>query len=313
MKKTILILFNFIFFVNLSFSQSEYIKSLVEDTNKKELDISGLTEFAKNKLKDKKELASFFYYWIGSNIKYDNLFLEDMSSMNDKDFFESQESENVYKNKKGICSGYANLFETFMNNVGIESQIITGHIRDRRNHYVEINSDDDFSHAWNAIKINNKWMLLDTTWGTSSDSLKSDFYFDIKPEWAIISHYPEKKEWQLLKKPLTLQEFNKSKFVNAFWFFVGFTDIPKLMSDKDYYYFVFTKNSNPEWSPYLLYSSDNIEFKNIRDLQSINQDGKTYYKFKKSLTTEKSFFKVNLSHLKNNQMTTYKDIINFKI
>src|SRR5690606_17831894 len=113
--------------------------------------------------------------------------------------------------------------------------IISGYIRDERNHYVEFTKDDGFRHGWNAIKLNEKWILVDTTWGTSSDSTTSEFYFDMKPEWAIITHFPEDSNWQLLKKPLTLEEFNNSKFISPIWFFVGYSDIPKLMSDKDYY------------------------------------------------------------------------------
>lgn len=299
--------------MNFGFSQNESIKSLVKKTNQLELDILSLTEFAKENLKEKEELAKFFYYWIGSNIIYDKELFEKFMEVSDQKFYDSQEARNVYKNRQGICQGYANLFAKFMTDINIENKVISGHIRDERNHYIELNTDQNFSHAWNIIKLNDKWIIIDTTWGTSSDSSQSDFYFNIKPERAIITHYPEESKWQLLKSPLTLEEFNNSKFIKPFWFFVGFSDIPKLMNDKDYYYFVFTKNLNTEWSPYLLHSSDNIDFKHIRELESINQDGKTYYKFKKSVIAEKTFFKVNLSHLKNNQMRTYKDIINFKI
>jgi len=315
MKKLILILFYFIFLVNFSFSQNEPIKSLLEETNKIELDILGLTEFAKDKIKDKETIAKFFYYWVSTNIEYDHKSLEDKKNgiISREEFGKRQETFQVYKNRKAVCAGYARLFKLFMDSVDIECNIVKGHIRDERNHYIELKSDHNFSHAWNAIKLNNKWKLVDSTWGTSNDKSQSEFYFDIKPEHSIITHYPENSEWQLLKEPLSLEQFNNSKFIKPFWFFVGFSDIPKLMSDKDFYYFVFTNNPNTEWSPFLLHSFDNINFKHIRELTSIKQDGKTYYKFKKLAIAEKTFFKVNLSHLKDNRMTTYEDIINFKI
>ncbi len=52
-------------------SQTESIKLLIEKTNELNLDIWDLTTYAEENLKDKEELAKFFYYWIGANIQYD--------------------------------------------------------------------------------------------------------------------------------------------------------------------------------------------------------------------------------------------------
>ena len=134
----------------------------------------------------------------------------------------------VFENRKGICAGYAQLFYWFMQEIDIETNIVTGYIRDERNHYIELELDFDSRHAWNAIKINEKWILVDSTWGTSQDSTVSDFYFDMKPEWAIISHFPDESKWQLLKKHISIEEFNNSKFIKPIWFFVGFSNIPEL-------------------------------------------------------------------------------------
>src|SRR5690606_33909924 len=110
----------------------------------------------------------------------------------------------------------------------------------------------------------------------------------------------------------------KSKFIKPIWFFVGFSDIPRLMADKDYYYFVFKSNPNSEWSVNLQYSSDNINFEPIRGIEPIIQDGYTYYRFdKEQIISEEKFFKVNITQLKSKgglyQTFEYKDVINFKI
>src|SRR5690606_6179033 len=148
----------------------------------------------------------FFYYWIGSNIEYDQQTLQKLinGTMTNQEFTRSQNEYEVFENKKGVCAGYANLFKWFMDEVDIETAIISGHIRDERNHYVELFKDDNFRQAWNAIKLNNECILVDSTWGTSNENTTSEFYFDMKPEWAIITHYPEDSKWQLLEKPLTL-------------------------------------------------------------------------------------------------------------
>lgn len=317
MKKSILIFILTLFIISISTAQNESIKSLVEKTSEKNLDIFELTEIAKNQIKDKRELAEFFYYWIGSNIKYDYEFYKKIKEgkISSQDYNIRQHHYEVFDSKTAVCGGYANLFEWFMFEIDVEVEIITGHIRDQRNHYVDLSSKN-YLHAWNAIKLDDNWLLVDSTWGVSNDSAQSDFYFDINPEWAILTHYPSDQTWQLLEKPLSLEEFNESKFVNQLWFFAGFTDIPKLMEDQDYYYFIFTTNPDENWLVSLYYSSDNMSFNPIKDILPINQDGSTYYRFSKKPIQKKAYFKVNLIHLNSGEDYSYslhKDIINFKI
>lgn len=275
-----------------------------------------LTEFAKKHLNDKEQLARFFYYWIGNNIKYDYEYLEKMEESYD-DYDKKQDEFRVYTDRKGVCGGYANLFKWFMREVDIEVEYIIGHIRDERNHYIELEKDDDFLHAWNAIKLNKQWILVDTTWGASGSSSEADFYFNIKPEWAIITHYPENSKWQLLDQSISLEEFNKSIYVKPVWFINGFSEIPKLMKDDNYFYFVFKKNPDNNWLVGLQFSTDNINFDGIPYIESITQKQHIYYKFDKSLIPETAYFKVKIGKVKiiDNQIikNEVEDVINFKI
>jgi len=83
MKKTIFTSFFLLIFVNYGFSQDEQIKSLVGKTVEMNFDMWELTDYGKKHIKEKNELAKFFYYWIGSNIKYD------------KELFEKAKAETV--------------------------------------------------------------------------------------------------------------------------------------------------------------------------------------------------------------------------
>ncbi|NCP91236.1 MAG: hypothetical protein GW827_13595, partial [Flavobacteriales bacterium] len=186
MKRTFCITFFILFLTNSVISQTESIKALLEKTNELNLDMWDLTTYAEENLKDKEELAKFFYYWIGSNIQYDEETFSKVISgeLSNEKFWELQDESVVYENRKGVCAGYANLYKWFLDWADIETVVISGHIRDLRNHYVELESDDNFRHAWNAIKLNDKWILVDTTWGTSKDQETSEYYFDIKPEFS---------------------------------------------------------------------------------------------------------------------------------
>ncbi|RIV48697.1 hypothetical protein D2V93_17025 [Flagellimonas taeanensis] len=283
---------------NHLFSQNDSIKSLVTATNKKNFDIEELVDFARDNLDSEPSLARFFYLWIGNNIIYDYQLLEELEegAISNEDFWASQNVYSVYENRKGVCAGYAQLFEWFMNKFNIETAVISGHIRDERNHYVEIESDDKFRHAWNAVKLDQKWILLDATWGTSGDSSVSDFYFNIKPELAIITHFPENDKWQLLERPLSLQDFNNSKFIKPIWFQIGFKNIPELKQDDEYYYLVYESNPNNNWSVTLMIGDDNATYEWISDVTSINQDGFTYLRFKKSGIPEKAYYKLDLKY-----------------
>lgn len=308
MKSRLIILLFFIFIDSIS-SQTNSIKLLLDKS--KNLDMRDLVELAKNNIDDERELASFFYYWIGENIQYDHKFFKKLTQVKDihKEYLDKQDEYTVYEKRKGICGGFANLFQWFMNEIDIESVIIFGYIRDERNHYVDLGLDSNFSHAWNGIKINNKWILIDSTWGTSKDSTVSDFYFDMRPDLAIITHYPKENKWQLLKEPLSLEDFNKSKFVKPVWFHLGFSDVPKLKTDGKYYYLVFKTNTKENWSVNLEYSIDNLSFKPVENLVKINQEGFTFIKFDKDKIPKKAFFKVNLYKL---GILPLFDVINFK-
>ena len=59
-------------------------------------------------------------------------------------------------NKKCVCEGYAKAFQYLMNEIGIENTIVIG---------IGTNSKNQTeNHAWNYIKLNEKWYAVDVTW-----------------------------------------------------------------------------------------------------------------------------------------------------
>jgi len=300
-----------------AFSQSNDKRDLAKEISNKNLKMSELVSFANENFTDSLDKAKFLYYWVGLNINYDHELLGKMSTSIDirQDYVYNYYPAQIYSKRLAVCLGYSKLYEWFLTEIGIESKIVTGYIRDNRNHYVELEADSKFSHAWNAVKLNGKWLLVDTTWGTSLNEEISDFYFDMPPERAIITHYPEQSTWQLLENPLSLEEFNKSKFINPIWFKVGYSDIPAIKMDSQYYYFVFRSNPNEEWMVNLLYSVDNKKFHKLRELNKIVQEDYTILRFYKSIIPKKTYFKVNLYKLigEVNYSLWYSDVINFKI
>ena len=78
------------------------------------------------------------------------------------------DAESVFKTGLSVCAGFANLFKKILKvYCGLECKKISGEAKG-----LEVaNSKNDNSHAWNAIKIEGDWYLVDSTWGSGhSDS-----------------------------------------------------------------------------------------------------------------------------------------------
>lgn len=80
--------------------------------------------------------------------------------------------------------------------------------------------DTKGDHSWNAVKINEKWFLIDCTWGVQGihvEESQTDFYFLTDPYHLISTHFPymtdnpkTSSEWQLLPTPVSINEFSKN-------------------------------------------------------------------------------------------------------
>jgi transglutaminase/protease-like cytokinesis protein 3 len=84
------------------------------------------------------------------------------------------------------------------------------------------------NHAWNAVKINGRWFLLDVTWGAGYIDENNrfvrrfqDHYFLTPPESFILDHLPEDERWQLTDQPISLREFENGLFLRPAFFQYG--------------------------------------------------------------------------------------------
>lgn len=93
------------------------------------------------------------------NIKYDHAALE-LSDLKNPKVNTSRSMEDPLLNNTGICGGYTDLFKNTMSYLGIESREIRGHVD---NAYNPNTLPGEPNHAWNQVKINNKWYNLDIT------------------------------------------------------------------------------------------------------------------------------------------------------
>ena len=92
-------------------------------------------------------------------------------------------------------------------------------------------SDNLSGHAWVfAYTRENHGILLDPTWGAGSvDMSKSVFtrrencwvWFNVNPEWMVLSHFPDDESYQLIKDPMSYEEFLSLVPVSHLWLEYG--------------------------------------------------------------------------------------------
>ncbi len=118
--------------------------------------------------------------------------------------------QKTLRGKIGICQDYSELYKAMCDAVGLECVLVTGDARDFFKPYRNIH---DNPHAWNAVKIDGQWHLLDATWGAgyvNHDKFTRKVatgFFMTPPTWFAQNHLPDKVEWQLLETPLDKRDF----------------------------------------------------------------------------------------------------------
>lgn len=280
------------------------------------VEINDLTDFVTKNISDKEQIAKFYYYWINLNIAYDFEKRDKwrIESATDDEINDAENPILFFEEKKGVCIGYSSLYKMFMDSSNIDCTIITGYVKTLENLTLELELDDNYRHAWNAIKIDNSWLLVDTTWAQQFEESVSDFYFNTSPERLILSHYPEDNKWQLMENSITINEFNEQPYVNSFYFDIGYGNLPKLSNDEEYYYIEFPKNLNKNWLTKLTYDYKNKINESIFPKYEQNENS-DIFKFKKDKLPEHSVLNVVVTYFDWEKQTKseYNDIIKYQL
>ena len=170
-------------------------------------DVKKLTSYLTKPATSNRQKVRSFYVWITENIAYDvRMFLH-----YDPNRYQKVLPNEVLKQRKAVCQGYAELFQVMCHLSDIPSRLIPGYSKGVN---VEKNSFTRADHAWNAVKIDSQWYLLDVTWGSGglNDQLKfvkkfNESYFLTDPQTFVRDHMPIDPVWQLLDCPVSMQSF----------------------------------------------------------------------------------------------------------
>lgn len=131
---------------------------------------------------------------------------------------------------RGIKSGtetYHNLFKRLCSYVGIHCKIINGFSKGVGYRPGSKFRDNKFRNQWTAVWIKDSWRFINCNWGARHVKQQSDlhltykideFYFLTDPEDHIQQHFPDDPRWQMLRKPITIEEFIRMPVVKSPFF-----------------------------------------------------------------------------------------------
>ncbi|NP_001337789.1 kyphoscoliosis peptidase isoform 3 [Homo sapiens] len=183
---------------------------------------SGLDELVSDLLQEAHtdlERVRAIWIWICHHIEYD------IAAAQEKDR-QAFKPTDILRTQKTNCDGYAGLFERMCRLAGVQCMTVPGYSKGF-GYQTGQSFSGEFDHAWNAVYLEGRWHLVDSTWGSGLvDTITSkftflynEFYFLTHPALFIEDHFPDNKNWQLLKPPQSLRQFennmyHKSEFYN---------------------------------------------------------------------------------------------------
>ena len=163
--------------------------------------------------------AAALFSWVAHNIAYDVSQMEQIVAAGGKpksysraeyDRLLAKRMDRTLKKRKGVCDNYSRLYQALCRAAGLECELIPGNARGD----VMMPGSLGIGHAWNAVRLDGEWALVDCTWGAGSVSYKGKFnfgfkpaYFDPRPASLSYSHFPREARWQLLDEPVSERVF----------------------------------------------------------------------------------------------------------
>ncbi len=180
--------------------------------------IPALAAYLAASARNDREKARAIFRWVTANISYVD---------EEADPGLDLRPEAVLARGTAVCAGYSDLFVSLARAVGLEAVEIAGWAKGYGtgpgSHF-----GGPKNHAWNAVRIDGAWQLIDCTWGAGSVDEEGvyrrrfeSFYFLTPPEKLRYSHFPNQTRWQLVEPPVSLEEFEQLPFLRPAFFRCG--------------------------------------------------------------------------------------------
>lgn len=133
--------------------------------------------------------------WVCNNIFYDTDSIDGLS--NNAPYI----ATDVLSSRRAVCLGYSNLYAALCRSAGIPCNVVTGYalgVGSGEKVWNESNMiTDEGNHAWNEVYLDNRWVIVDTTWDSKNkiednvgykDENISHIYFDANLKFFSANH-----------------------------------------------------------------------------------------------------------------------------
>lgn len=151
--------------------------------------VSTIVKYLSPYCKSETDKARIAFSYITSHYKYDSKFAKKKDKNGNKTI------DKVLRSRKAICGGLSILYQAIVTEMGLEAHYIKGYskeVKHRRKRKIKY-----ANHAWNSVKVDGNWILVDVTFGQGYINEKGrnvahfkPYWFNTPPNQFIITHYP---------------------------------------------------------------------------------------------------------------------------
>lgn len=209
-------------------------------TGDDEQSIASLAAYLKKAARSDRDKARLVFRWMTDRIAY-----------NSEDFLAGRpvgdvSAPTVLRTRKTFCSGYARLFFALSKSMDLEAVNVVGHAKG----YGYLPGEKTkTNHEWNAVKIDDRWYLLDVTWGAGYTDATKGFVkrldnslFLPPPEQFVFDHFPVEARWQLITPPIAEETYRNWPKLGRDLFAAGVSarEVRQELATKDFPGFVKT-------------------------------------------------------------------------
>ena len=159
-----------------------------------EASIPALSAYLVGPATNESDKAWVIFRWIGDRVSYDiEAYLA--GRMRDADL----SAEQVLARRTSVCDGYAVLFRELARQSGLEVVKLSGYAKAYGVPANEVFTSEN--HAWNLVRINGTWRIVDPTWGAgyiNGDLYKKKLdplYFFAEPQQIKFTHWSQDAAW----------------------------------------------------------------------------------------------------------------------
>ncbi len=137
-------------------------------------------------LVDPRQKLRAVYQWMALRMNYDTAAYRSGRQI-------TQTAQQALDSRMSSCDGFSTLFADLAKHAGVEVTTVLGYVKDGFHEKGE--AFKDTNHAWNAVRLDGQWYLIDSTWGSGFDDGKqfvrsfNPFYFLVPADSLYLSHF----------------------------------------------------------------------------------------------------------------------------